>query len=58
MTADSPALNLPLRSRKTAALDLARMALHRILMRDGDPQRTAERALLDIATLLDDGDDR
>lgn len=57
MTADSDYLNLPLRTREAAAIDVARNALHRILIRDGDPQRTAEKALLDMATLLDDGDE-
>lgn len=52
----SEALNLPLRSRRDVAIDIARYALHRILLGDPDPRLLAEKALGDIATLLGETD--
>jgi hypothetical protein len=42
------------RDRYAAALDLARVVLHRILLGDSDPKRLAEVTLGDIGTLTEE----
>lgn len=40
--ATTPALNLPERDRRDAAIDIARYALNRILLGEGNPKLLAE----------------